>query len=895
MAMMYKNLSKDAIEIPRTKVTEIYKRSKDLLNELELELNEKEVKMIRETIKSKCIPTPKLLLKDQKDLNTDGLFKTRFLLSAANLNAGFPKLGYTGIKKVFERNNVSFDNFGIKHNFDVKEKLENLQVNLKKQSISKLDIVDMYPSVKIRMIWKAVNYYARGLPSDEKKIIETSLKLIEWGMNSALCTFDGKYYEYGRIEDLENKGISIGAYEGAFLADLVANFVYAKTAHLYKSKVSYMEIFRNDSLQVWKKIMNQLQLDDWLVKFQAGVDKLLGSDKLKFTIELWEYEDELAMPMESNKTPSLKSCLNLKPGFDMGSKDRVNDVIEAKAGKRSDGITWLEAVSKRRNTNRLILKKYFKWSPMLRDKVNQDKILWDRLSSDSTLSTVEDSSISTISSTSESSSCCSSYSSNSKASRKSERISRKRKRIEESKIFHRTMMKEVNGLRKMVLNLERNLENNNQNKSKRRKVSWWDQKVVDTNKSISTHANRNLPSSLPRKSPSKVSVFKGSIPPFLDLGLKGNRDGSLEFIATNKEGQLIKYVSSSSDHTIQVLKAIPLGVLECLAKLTSFNAANKYKLMQDLYPMHTDALVKAGLLEKDKIPTLNQVIEGMLKPSRIEAMRERERDYRNKRNIFFSIPASKLWPTSIWKVIMKLRNKHNVRWLRIRMSYTTHMNFLRYLQGDLKTKMNKGWHSLDYMSRLCNCNKRILTDDGNCLYDGKCRNNCIVYKVICKETGKFYIGSTAKGLKEQMKGHYNDVKKLLDGKENYSDMFSKHFEKVYREKFKTDKYDITKLRTLVKFEVLWMGNPLSTVGIFGTHYCRLCSEEKLAILFGFSRKNCKMINKCGEIYNCCRHKVNFHHFCSTDELMRRKGIWFENEWSRETRRQGGDTKLAVGV
>ena len=92
-----------------------------------------------------------------------------------------------------------------------------------------------------------------------------------------------------------------------------------------------------------------------------------------------------------------------------------------------------------------------------------------------------------------------------------------------------------------------------------------------------------------------------------------------------------------------------------------------------------------------------------------------------------------------------------------------------------------------------------------------------------------------------------------------------------------------------------MGNPLLTVGTFGSHHCRLCSEEKLVILFGFSRKNCKMINKCGEIYSCCRHKSNFHRYCSTDELMRRKGIWFENEWSRETRRQGGDTKIGVGV
>ena len=67
-------------------------------------------------------------------------------------------------------------------------------------------------------------------------------------MGAALCTF--KYYEYSRIEDLEDKGILIGAYKGAFLADLVVNFVFAKTTHIYKKDFAHMETFCDDSLQV---------------------------------------------------------------------------------------------------------------------------------------------------------------------------------------------------------------------------------------------------------------------------------------------------------------------------------------------------------------------------------------------------------------------------------------------------------------------------------------------------------------------------------------------------------------------------------------------------------------------------------------------------------------------
>ena len=48
----------------------------------------------------------------------------------------------------------------IKNSHDVKMKLETLNINLKKHTISKLDIIDMYPSVKIGMIKKAVQYYS---------------------------------------------------------------------------------------------------------------------------------------------------------------------------------------------------------------------------------------------------------------------------------------------------------------------------------------------------------------------------------------------------------------------------------------------------------------------------------------------------------------------------------------------------------------------------------------------------------------------------------------------------------------------------------------------------------------------------------------------------------------
>ena len=196
-----------------------------------------------------------------------------------------------------------------------------------------------------------------------------------------------------------------------------------------------------------------------------------------------------------------------------------------------------------------------------------------------------------------------------------------------------------------------------------------------------------------------ISTFVGEVLPFLDIGIKGNSDGSIHFVATRKENQLVKYVSSSSNHTQTVLKAIRLGVLERLAKLTSPLEAKLKQSIVDLYPVNVKALVNAGLIENNKIPTLIDVLNDMNNPACLEAKIERENDYKDKRNIFFSLAGSKLWPTSVWKLIKKIRDKHDLQRLRIRMSYHTFPNFGQLLQADLIKKLNKGIYSLDYVDR----------------------------------------------------------------------------------------------------------------------------------------------------------------------------------------------------
>ena len=84
--------------------------------------------------------------------------------------------------------------------------------------------------------------------------------------------------------------------------------------------------------------------------------------------------------------------------------------------------------------------------------------------------------------------------------------------------------------------------------------------------------------------------------PFLDMNMKWTPEGELNFSVFRKAGQQLKYVVKESTHTPGTLRAIPSGVLNRLAKLTSQNPSLHYEGVDKVYPDHANALRKAGLL-----------------------------------------------------------------------------------------------------------------------------------------------------------------------------------------------------------------------------------------------------------------------------------------------------------
>ena len=69
-------------------------------------------------------------------------------------------------------------------------------------------------------------------------------------MSLNLIFFDGEYYEYHGGER-EEQGLAIVRYKSAFLADLVASYLFEKASPIFRPTI-YHGIYRDDGLVVFK-------------------------------------------------------------------------------------------------------------------------------------------------------------------------------------------------------------------------------------------------------------------------------------------------------------------------------------------------------------------------------------------------------------------------------------------------------------------------------------------------------------------------------------------------------------------------------------------------------------------------------------------------------------------
>jgi hypothetical protein len=110
--------------------------------------------------------------------------------------------------------------------------------------------------------------------------------MIKFGMGNTLLTFVNKYYEYGGNLDVEDRGLTIGGYESAWLANLCMAYVMDNSRDILDELV-YEGIYRDDGITVFKGPVTTSEVAKWLGIFQARVNNLADSKFLEFTAEVW--------------------------------------------------------------------------------------------------------------------------------------------------------------------------------------------------------------------------------------------------------------------------------------------------------------------------------------------------------------------------------------------------------------------------------------------------------------------------------------------------------------------------------------------------------------------------------------------------------------------------------
>ena len=370
-----------------------------------------------------------------------------------------------------------------------------------------------------------------------------------------------------------------------------------------------------------------------------------------------------------------------------------------------------------------------------------------------------------------------------------------------------------------------------------------------------------------------ITVIESKYFPYLDLDMYFSIMGKLRFRVHLKPNQTLKYLNQESTHTKSCIRAVRQGVFNRLVKLTSTTRSTLSSRMNTLYPDHCRALAVAGLLP-DEVPTMNEVMrenDGKKPSSNPKKSKSRPNA---KRQTFFCVGMSHVWKgkNSLPVKLKELRNKHELKWLRLSMSYHRFPNLRETIQGDLTVKLNDNIISSDFRDRPCNCCSK-LKPNGQCIYKGNCRKSITIYKATCHD-GHYYIGSTQQHLKARMNGHFGEVRDKINHNAP-ADTFASYCADKLTAEEENRRVKVGDARNLVKsVDILWQGNPISTVKSFHSLTCRLCSKERLFIHKARLKEDAsdgpsKLLNSCSEIYGACRHIPRFHRYQrydpSTDE------------------------------
>ena len=106
-------------------------------------------------------------------------------------------------------------------------------------------------------------------------------------MENTVIAYEDQNWIYGGNAPVKIKGLTIGGFESAFFADLVAAYILENSTKLFADS-NFYGIYHDDGLFVRDGKRSVEEMVDWLKKFQAKVDELTESKFLQFTMEIWD-------------------------------------------------------------------------------------------------------------------------------------------------------------------------------------------------------------------------------------------------------------------------------------------------------------------------------------------------------------------------------------------------------------------------------------------------------------------------------------------------------------------------------------------------------------------------------------------------------------------------------
>ena len=229
-------------------------------------MDEGEYGYLESCIKTRQVPSPRLLIKDHKGRRADGHYKTRLLVPATNFTQGFAKIAYKTIKVIFDNNGVKYCTRTITQASHLKSQLEKLSLTSSNATIASLDVENMYPSIKYRLVLSAINSYSERFNEEEMERIDAALEMLKFRTRNTIISFADKYYECGTSDNPMEWGLTIGGYESAWLADIVASYVLDKAKDRF-ADTHYFGIYRDDGCVMFKGPRETKELITWLESF----------------------------------------------------------------------------------------------------------------------------------------------------------------------------------------------------------------------------------------------------------------------------------------------------------------------------------------------------------------------------------------------------------------------------------------------------------------------------------------------------------------------------------------------------------------------------------------------------------------------------------------------------